>query len=94
VLRPLSFISLKGAATAGRNNLFAAILALDAFERFVFVMSVLERQSDEDCSSLLECSRRDIIIARILAIQCLASTDAQPVEALLAWKTTFANHHV
>jgi hypothetical protein len=49
VLRPLSFISLKGAATAGRNNLFAAILALDAFERFVFVMSVLEMQSDEDC---------------------------------------------
>ena len=93
----LSFISLKVAATAGRNNLFAAIVALRAFERFVFVMSVLERQSDEDCSSLLGCSRRDIIIARTLAIECLASTDAgrdQPgEEALLAWQTIFANHH-
>jgi hypothetical protein len=92
----LSFISLKGAATAGRSsNLFAAIIALSAFERFVFVMSVLERQSDEDCSSLLGCSRRDIIIARILAIQCLANTDVgrdQPGEALLAWQTIFANH--
>jgi hypothetical protein len=92
----LSFVSLKGAATAGRNNLFAAIIALNAFERFVFVMSVLERQSDEDCSSLLGCSRRDILIARTLAIQCLANIDTgpdQPAEALLAWQTIFANHH-
>ena len=92
----LSFVSLKGAATAGRNNLFAAIIALNAFERFVFVMSVLERQSDEDCSSLLGCSRRDIIIARTLAIQCLANIDTgpdRPGEALLAWQTVFANHH-
>jgi hypothetical protein len=92
----LSFISLKGVATAGKNNLFAAIVALSAFERFVFVMSVLERQSDEDCSSLLGCSRRDIVIARTLAIQCLANTDTgrdQPGEALLAWQTIFANHH-
>jgi hypothetical protein len=92
----LSFISLKGAATAGRNNLFAAIVALRAFERFVFVMSVLERQSDEDCSSLLGCSRRDIRIARTMAVQCLANIDTgrdQPGEALLAWQTIFANHH-
>jgi hypothetical protein len=92
----LSFISLKGAATSGRNTLFAAIVALNTFERFVFVMSVLERQSDEDCSSLLGCSRRDIIIARTLAIRCLANTDTgrdQPGEALLAWQTSFANHH-
>jgi hypothetical protein len=92
----LSFISLKGAVRSGKNNLFAAIVALHAFERFVFVMSVLERQSDEDCSSLLGCSRRDITIARTLAIQCLADIDTgrdQPGEALLAWRTSFANHH-
>ena len=92
----LSFISLKGAATAEKKNLFAAIVALNVFERFVFVMSVLERQSDEDCSSLLGCSRRDITIARTLAIRCLANTDTgrdQPGEALLAWQTSFANHH-
>ena len=91
----LSFISLKGAVRSGKNNLFAAIVALSAFERFVFVMSVLERQSDEDCSTLLGCSRRDIIIARELAIQSLANTDSgrdQSREALQAWRTTFASH--
>jgi DNA-directed RNA polymerase specialized sigma24 family protein len=67
-------ISLKGAATSGKNNLFAAILALSAFERFVFVMSVLEKQSDEDCSMLLGCSRRDVMIARELALKRLADT--------------------
>ena len=71
----LSLISLKGAPTLGKNNLFAAIVALSAFERFVFVMSVLEKQSDEDCSMLLGCSRRDVMIARELALKRLANTD-------------------
>jgi hypothetical protein len=43
---------------------FAAILLLDAFERFVFVMSILEGQSDEECAILLRCSRRDVMMAR------------------------------
>ena len=71
----LSLISLKGAPTSGKNNLFAAIVALSAFERFVFVMSVLEKHSDEDCSMLLKCSRRDVMIARELALKRLATTD-------------------
>jgi hypothetical protein len=70
----LSLINLKGAATLGKKNLFAAIVALSAFERFVFVMSVLEKQSDEDCSMLLGCSRRDVMIARELALKRLANT--------------------
>jgi DNA-directed RNA polymerase specialized sigma24 family protein len=70
----LSLISFKGTATSGKNNLFAAIVALSAFERFVFVMSVLEKQSDEDCSMLLGCSRRDVMIARELALKRLANT--------------------
>jgi hypothetical protein len=92
----LPFIRLEGRITPAENSPFAAIVALGAFERFVFVMSVLERQSDEDCSSLLGCSRRDIRIARTMAVQCLANIDTgrdQPGEALLAWQTIFANHH-
>jgi len=90
-----SFISLKGAARPGKNNLFAAIMALNAFERFVFVMSVLEGQSDEECSTLLRCSKRDVMIARELTLKRLASTDKdcdQSNEALDAWRTLFANH--
>jgi hypothetical protein len=70
----LSSTSLTGVATSGKNNLFAAIVALSAFERFVFVMSVLEKHSDEDCSMLLGCSRRDVMIARELALKRLANT--------------------
>jgi hypothetical protein len=71
-----SIISVKGPAMSGRNKFFAAVLALRAFERFVFVMSILEGQSDEDCRILLRCSRRDVMIARALALKRLASTDA------------------
>jgi hypothetical protein len=74
--------SLKGSATPAGNNPFAAILLLDAFERFVFVMSILEGQSDEECANLLRCSRRDVMIARVLAIKRQSSTDALADETL------------
>jgi len=40
------------------------VLTLENFERFVFVMSVLERYSDHDCTLLLGCTRREIEEAR------------------------------
>ncbi|HXJ87997.1 MAG TPA: hypothetical protein VMS18_14335 [Candidatus Binatia bacterium] len=46
----------------------AAVLVLEDFERFVFVMSVLEGYSDHDCGLLLGCTRRQIKEARILAL--------------------------
>lgn len=48
-----------------------AILALAPLERFVFVMSVLERYSDLDCSILLGLARRDIATVRVRAMQQL-----------------------
>jgi len=71
-----SSLHFEGVAMSGKNSLFAAIVALSAFERFVFIMSVLEKQSDEDCSMLLGCSRQDVVIARELALQRLANADA------------------
>jgi hypothetical protein len=65
----VSFISLKVPVTSGENKPFDAIPSLDAFERFVFVMSILEGLSDEDCAILLRCSRRDVMIARLLALK-------------------------
>ncbi len=47
----------------------AAVLALDPFERFVYVMTVLERYSDQDCSLLLGCVRREIVVARTRAFE-------------------------
>lgn len=83
-------ISAKGTATPLKNSLFAAILSLCTFERFVFVLSILEGQSDGDCLSLLKCSRRDLMIARELALRFLATADKggdHLQEALYAWRT-------
>jgi hypothetical protein len=90
-----SLAFLKGSAASGRTNFFDAIVGLNAFERFVYVMSVLERQSDDDCSTLLRCSRRDVIIARTLALERLAHTYKpcdQPAKAPGTWRTVFANN--
>jgi hypothetical protein len=85
----------KGSRASGRTSLFDAIVGLNAFERFVYVMSVLEKQSDDDCSTLLRCSRRDVIVARTVALERLANTYNtcdQPVEAVAAWRTKAANY--
>jgi len=50
----------------------AAVLALPEFERFVFVMSVLERYSDQDCALLLQATRGEVIEARSRALQHIA----------------------
>ena len=75
-------ISLKGPARWVDNIPFAPVLLLDAFERFVFVMSILEGQSDEECAILLRCSRRDVMMARALSLQRQSSTHVQAGEVL------------
>lgn len=46
----------------------ARIVDLPAFERFAFVMTVLERYSDQECSLLLGCMRGDVEAARTRAL--------------------------
>jgi hypothetical protein len=47
----------------------AQILALPAFDRFAFVLSVLERLSDQDCAVLLACTSGELVAARTRALQ-------------------------
>ena len=47
------------------------VTKLDAFERFVFVMSILERYSNWDCSLLLKCSMNKVAQARMKALRRL-----------------------
>jgi DNA-directed RNA polymerase specialized sigma24 family protein len=49
------------------------VLALEDFERFIFVMSVLEGYSEKKCSLLLDCSFVDVHDARIRALQQVAA---------------------
>jgi hypothetical protein len=73
---------LKRSTTPVENNPFAGILLLNAFERFIFVMSILEEQSDEECAILLRCSRSDVMMARLLALKRQSSTDSLTMEIL------------
>lgn len=50
----------------------SAILQLPSFERFVFVMSALERYSERECSILLGCAPREVTAARSRALRQMA----------------------
>lgn len=48
------------------------VTKIDAFERFVFVLSILERYSNRECSLLLGCSMNEVTQARMRALYRLA----------------------
>jgi DNA-directed RNA polymerase specialized sigma24 family protein len=50
-----------------------SVLALEDFERVVFVMTVLERYSDHDSALLIGCSIEEIRTARICAFEEIAN---------------------
>ena len=69
---PSSFNSGGKTMTAEQAEIAAAleaVLDLGPFARFVYVMSVLERYSDQERSILLGCAPRDVIAARIRALR-------------------------
>jgi hypothetical protein len=83
-----SLTSVQWNSTSTNHNFIGAIFALGTFERFVFVVSLLERQSDEDCAALLSCKRRDVESARAQALKKLSDINSacSPFnEALEAW---------
>jgi DNA-directed RNA polymerase specialized sigma24 family protein len=51
-----------------------AVLRLEDFERFVFIMSVLEHYSEHDCALPLDCSAREIRKARTRALKELMNS--------------------
>jgi hypothetical protein len=61
------------ALSDGQQAEIAAILELKPFERFAYVMTVLERYSDQECSVLLGCTRRDVLAARVRALKEVGS---------------------
>ena len=72
---PSDAVSCSSGQTQDADYAIARILRLEHFERFVFVMSVLERYSDQDCSVLLGCSRQDVGETRRRALLNLAEPD-------------------
>lgn len=66
---------------SGLKPALRAVLRLNTFERFVFVMTVLEGYSDHECSLLLRSSKRDVAAAKTQALEHLTSA---PNEFLFA----------
>lgn len=69
---PATARTLDTLPAASRSEV-SAILQLPSFERFVFVMSALERYSDRECSILLSCAPREVAAARTRALRQLGS---------------------
>jgi len=65
----------------------SAVLGLQSFERFAFILSVLEGYSDQDSALLLGCTRQALIAARIRAQENIARSvglqDNRTVDATL-----------
>ena len=74
----------------------SCLVGLNSFERFVFIMSALERYSIKECSLLLGCFRRDAIEAQTAAMRHLASvaiaTETQPERGVIDFaRANYAN---
>jgi hypothetical protein len=75
-INPARHASEQGALGAGIGGLLTNVLQLVPFERFVFVMSALEGYSLQECSTLLNCTKRDAVKGRARAMQHLALAES------------------
>jgi len=69
--RPGDGLTTHGEALTNLPAELAAVSELPAFDRFAFVLSVLERYSDRECAVLLKCTGADVFAARSRALRCL-----------------------
>ncbi|HEY2171808.1 MAG TPA: hypothetical protein VGJ30_19440 [Candidatus Angelobacter sp.] len=61
------------------ESIAAVVAAWEPFERFVFVMAVLEGYGMRECAALLACPVQDVIAAESLALQRLAGQSGTEV---------------
>jgi DNA-directed RNA polymerase specialized sigma24 family protein len=79
-------VELAGEGVVSETSLqhiaFARVLALEDFERSVFVLSILEDYSTQTCALLLAVSQKEVLEARARALQHIEDFDLE--RALLA----------
>ncbi len=79
---------------ADLDALVEAVAQLNDFQRFVFVLSVLEDYSNTDCATLLACTVPDVINAKAAAISKVSAArrfeSALAQNAAASWKSLFA----
>lgn len=85
---------------SGKNaavHIASSVASWEPFERFVFVMAVLEGYSPRECSTLLGCQVQDVITAKSLALQRLAEQpEKEPATGNtgLQWNASLARAQV
>jgi hypothetical protein len=83
---------------SGVENVATIVAGWEPFERFVFVMAVLEGYSPRECSALLGCPVQDVVEAKSLALQRLADRPWQeavvPQRDDTPWNAGFARAQV
>jgi len=62
----------EGVGLKSKSMLAEALFHLQQFERFVIVMSVLERYSDKECAILLNCCSQEVVAAQSQGLRHLA----------------------
>jgi hypothetical protein len=77
-------VSDSGAVTLDLGSELTAVLQLAPLERFVFVMSVLEGYSIQDCSMLLNCTRQYIELAHAGSLQHVALARANRLAPIVS----------
>ena len=82
----------RGEEEAPGDNEIDAVTQLAPLERFVFVMSILERYSIWDCSLMLGCSMKKIVQARMRALHQRSNSNAAfpELEALVSYYVAVA----
>ena len=74
------------------TGIFAHVLDLGSFERFVFAMAALERYSVHECAALLNCNPHEVKQARLQALQSMTvqETGLVHLHETLGAQTTLA----
>lgn len=91
-------VELRAQDKSSLENAAANVAAWEPFERFVFVMAVLEGYSLRECSTLLACPVQDVMAAKSLALQRLAAQSPQmpaiQEPETIPWPAVFARAQV
>jgi hypothetical protein len=65
------------ASISSSHQPFAVITALSAFERFVYVLTVLEGYQVDECADVLQCLPAEVVAASRLSHQLVGLNDAE-----------------
>jgi hypothetical protein len=95
-IRPVSKCFNRSSAD-GVDSTLRDLLELDCLERFVIVITLIERYPDQDCALLLGCRRMDIVVTRAMALRKLSGQavgEGQTEEANRAWQSIWPRRRI